>query len=72
MNGKYINLFEILEEDIIINWANVFCGLCNGIKYIYEILKILYNDIKINNVVFDGICLVEVEIVLIDFGKVIE
>lgn len=72
VNGKHINLSEISEEDTTINWANVLCGLCNGIKYIHETSKILHNDIKTNNVVLDGTCLAEAEAVLIDFGKATE
>ena len=60
---------DISAEGAIINFTNVLSGLCSGIEYIHEKVKILHNDIKINNVVLDGNSLAEAEAILIDFGK---
>ena len=49
------------------NWTGK--GLCAGIQYLHDKLKILHNDIKSNNVVLDGCNISESEAVLVDFGK---
>lgn len=51
---------------------NFLNGLCSGIWYFYNKVKVFYNDIKLNNVVLDGCNLFEVEVVLLDFGKVMD
>ena len=69
VDGNQKNLADISAEGAIINFTNVLSGLCSGIEYIHEKVKILHNDIKINNVVLDGNSLAEAEAILIDFGK---
>ena len=69
VDGNQKNLADISAEGVIINFTNVLSGLCSGIEYIHEKVKILHNDIKINNVVLDGNSLAEAEAILIDFGK---
>ena len=69
VDGNQKNLAYISAEGAIVNFTNVLSGLCSGIEYIHEKVKILHNDIKINNVVLDGNSLAEAEAILIDFGK---
>lgn len=69
VDGNQKNLADISAEGVIINFTSVLSGLCSGIEYIHEKVKILHNDIKINNVVLDGNSLAEAEAILIDFGK---
>ena len=68
-DGNQKNLADISAEGAIINFTNVLSGLCSRIEYIHEKVKILHNDIKINNVVLDGNSLAEAEAILIDFAK---
>ena len=69
VDGNQKNLADISAEGATINFTNVLSGLCSGIEYIHEKVKILHNDIKINNVVLDGNSLAEAEAILIDFAK---
>ena len=69
VDGNQKNLADISAEGVIINFTSVLSGLCSGIEYIHEKVKILHNDIKINNVVLDGNSLAEAEAILIDFAK---
>lgn len=72
INGEWLNFDSIFVENISIDWINFLSSLFDGVCYLYDSVKIFYNDIKLNNVVLDGFSLVEVEVVLIDFGKVID
>lgn len=69
VNGDRINLCDIPAETTTINWTNLLNGLCSGIRYLHNKVKVLHNDIKSNNVVLDGCNLFEAEAVLLDFGK---
>ncbi|XP_068705844.1 uncharacterized protein [Montipora foliosa] len=73
VNGQHTNLSTISTENAAaIHWRRLIRGLCEGIRYLHENVKILHNDIKANNVVLDGCNFAEVEGVLIDFGKATE
>ena len=54
VNGDRINLCDIPAETTTINWTNLLNGLCSGIRYLHNKVKVLHNDIKSNNVVLDG------------------
>ena len=69
VNGDRINLCDIPAETTTVNWTNLLRGLCSGIRYLHNKVKVFHNDIKSNNVVLDGCNLLEAEAVLIDFGK---
>ena len=69
INGDRMNLSDIHAQSTTINWTNLLSGLCSGIRYLHNKVKVLHNDIKSNNVVLDGCNLLEAEAVLLDFGK---
>lgn len=69
VNGDRTNLCDIPAQTTTINWTNLLSGLCSGIRYLHNKVKVLHNDIKSNNVVLDGCNLFEAEAVLLDFGK---
>ena len=69
LNGTPTNLSNIPAENASdINWGHLIKGLCDGIRYLHNKVKLLHNDIKSNNVVLDGGSLSEAEAVLVDFG----
>ena len=73
VNGQHMNLSNVLAECVTnINWTHLIRGLCKGIQYLHETVKLLHNDIKCNNVVLDGCNFAKAEAVLIDFGKATE
>jgi len=72
LNGNHINLCDVTAETEDINWYHLLKGLCNGIRYLHDRIKVLHNDIKSNNVVLDGCSMAEAEAVLVDFGKAAE
>ena len=69
VNGNQLNLCDIPAENADVRWPHLLKGLCGGIRYLHDKLKILHNDIKSNNVVLEGSSMSEAEAVLIDFGK---
>ena len=69
VNGEWVNLGDIPNENTTINWTYLFGGLCRGIQHIHDKAKILQNDMKSNSKVLDGRSLAEAEAVLVDFGK---
>ena len=69
INGERLNLDDFPVENTSIDWTHLLSGLFSGVRHSHDSVKILHNDIKLNNVVLDRPSLVEAEAVLIDLGK---
>lgn len=74
MNGCSMIFYEVLNivRFIMVDCIEIFLEICFGLGYVY-CRGYLYNDIKVNNVVFERLLSIEkYSFVFIDFGKSIK
>lgn len=68
---------KVITSNFFQSWAVVSAQLAEAVRYLHEEARILHNDLKANNVVFQGEpnlpdASSKIQIVIIDFGKACE